>query len=573
MLCIGLNVTGEARSSDRFVDVPQGDWSENYIYRLRELDITAGRTRSVFGYNEKTTRAEFVTFLIRASNIEKKQLGKATVFKDVKSYDWFVPYINAGIYANIIKQEDYLDGFFKPNHFITREEMAVMIVRALGYETLGKQLDKQPSSFEDVHRYIGHISIAKDFGIINGKSPTRFAPEDYALRQEAAAMLIRMYDVINHQLSTLNGFYAIHSYHQIDTVTTFNMISFGWSSIGYDEDKDKLVFDTQSPTSAHPFYMPSGYHEVVEKVVDEGAKRYLSVFATNGDIIEKDDDKIGTVSYLLRDEMQREEMTKTVASQVYYPNQENIEIEYDGIVIDFEEIRDTEQDKEHFVAFLKNVKSYLEPLHKELIVCVHPKREEGEAYYNGYDYKAIGEIADKVILMAHDYAPSQIRENEVEIFIGTTPLAPIKDVYTALKSAIDPKNGIPKEKLLLQICFDTRQWQFEDVKLVQRTAARPTYDMLARRMQSEKNNQSANIHYSNISQAPRFIFTDEHTGIRNVLWYEDERSIQAKIELAKMFGIEGISVWRLGLIPDIKPKDDQEEAFYLDVMKLLENSF
>ena len=34
------------------------------------------------------------------------------------------------------------------------------------------------------------------------------------------------------------------------------------------------------------------------------------------------------------------------------------------------------------------------------------------------------------------------------------------------------------------------------------------------------------------------------------VWYENAQSIEDKIELAKMLGIDGISVWRLGLIPD-----------------------
>jgi len=34
------------------------------------------------------------------------------------------------------------------------------------------------------------------------------------------------------------------------------------------------------------------------------------------------------------------------------------------------------------------------------------------------------------------------------------------------------------------------------------------------------------------------------------LWYEDARSIADKIELAKMFGVDDISLWRIGAIPN-----------------------
>ena len=57
-------------------------------------------------------------------------------------------------------------------------------------------------------------------------------------------------------------------------------------------------------------------------------------------------------------------------------------------------------------------------------------------------------------------------------------------------------------------------------------------------------------HYSKLYQNPYIIFYKNSDNTQNVLWYEDERSIAAKIDLARMFGINGVSVWRLGLIPD-----------------------
>jgi len=35
-----------------------------------------------------------------------------------------------------------------------------------------------------------------------------------------------------------------------------------------------------------------------------------------------------------------------------------------------------------------------------------------------------------------------------------------------------------------------------------------------------------------------------------VVWYEDERSTHVKMDIAKLFGLGGFSVWRLGLIPE-----------------------
>jgi spore germination protein YaaH len=40
------------------------------------------------------------------------------------------------------------------------------------------------------------------------------------------------------------------------------------------------------------------------------------------------------------------------------------------------------------------------------------------------------------------------------------------------------------------------------------------------------------------------------SGEKWFLWYENDASVKAKLELAKLFGIDSISLWRLGTIPD-----------------------
>ncbi|HOM41903.1 MAG TPA: hypothetical protein PK481_00030 [Bacillota bacterium] len=56
-------------------------------------------------------------------------------------------------------------------------------------------------------------------------------------------------------------------------------------------------------------------------------------------------------------------------------------------------------------------------------------------------------------------------------------------------------------------------------------------------------------------------------GTDNIIWYEDARSINAKVQLAKLFGINGISLWRLGNIPDFEDTEGNES--YLDVWKTI----
>nr|AIA84648.1 CAZy families GH18 protein [uncultured Heliobacterium sp.] len=50
------------------------------------------------------------------------------------------------------------------------------------------------------------------------------------------------------------------------------------------------------------------------------------------------------------------------------------------------------------------------------------------------------------------------------------------------------------------------------------------------------------------SHNPCLSYTTED-GEHYKLWYEDAQSVADKLQLARMFGITGVSVWRLGAIP------------------------
>jgi spore germination protein YaaH len=53
--------------------------------------------------------------------------------------------------------------------------------------------------------------------------------------------------------------------------------------------------------------------------------------------------------------------------------------------------------------------------------------------------------------------------------------------------------------------------------------------------------------WSETYKNPYLTYTTEN-GENIFLWYEDEESISEKVTLAKLFGLDSVSVWRLGLI-------------------------
>ena len=78
------------------------------------------------------------------------------------------------------------------NDAITREEMAAMTVRALGYSTLsGTVQDECP--FTDVTTNPGYITLAWRMGLVTGMNAAAFAPKSDTTREQAAAVLLRAY--------------------------------------------------------------------------------------------------------------------------------------------------------------------------------------------------------------------------------------------------------------------------------------------------------------------------------------------------------------------------------------------
>jgi hypothetical protein len=84
----------------------------------------------------------------------------------------------------------------------------------------------------------GYITLAYDIGMTNGVQAAdgtlEFLPDAYAKREEAAAMLVRVYERYESKIDWLHGFYAFSSYSQIDKSAELDAVSVGWSRISVD---------------------------------------------------------------------------------------------------------------------------------------------------------------------------------------------------------------------------------------------------------------------------------------------------------------------------------------------------
>jgi len=541
--------TGLPYEVEKFSDVPEGHWAYEPVHYFRYLNITQGMGGNKFGLGQPVKKSEFVSMLVRLMGWELVEAQDSS-FSDVSRDKWYYPYIETAVAHGAILKAS---GTFSPDKQITKLEIAEAIVRTLGYGELAGQLKYLPGEFQDVTSGAEFTNMVKDFAITNGVDGKSFLPESTAKKEEAVAMLARMYQKLNSKLEELHGFYAIKSYDQAGFIQELSSVSFGWSRLDYDEGNGGFsVAVTQDGKS--DFFIPSGYSEPVNLAKQYSLPIQLNIFASNETKIKDPStgQQLGMVEYLLSDAGAQEKVINQIVQLMNNTTVENGSITFDGAVIDFENLRG-EKLKQLYSEFLLKLKERLAPEGKKLYVAVHPQRGNGQAYYDGYDYRAIGEIADRIILMAHDYNAVSLNESEMAMGYNDTPLTPISEVYYALKAVTDEENGVADpSKVWLQLSFDTVQWKLADGKVVNQKAYRPTYAQIWERMNKNEPGSDLSIKYSDRLQNPFLTYYNAGDGTDNIIWYEDSRSVNAKIELAKMFGIKGISLWRLGIIPDFE---------------------
>ncbi len=487
-------------------------WAADVIQKAADYGLMEGRPDGTFGVGVNMTRAEFVTVLCRMFSWEKRDYEQS-IHRDCDGH-WAQGYIDAAAEHGV---ESHAGGFF-PDDYISRMEMAKMLVQALGYDSLAQSLSDAQVPFGDLTGDKGYAAIVYDLGIIKGVEQNgrlQFLPTFSAPREQVAAMLVRCYERYTSHTDWLHAFYATSSYSQLSLTDSLDGLSVGWARMELTEEGQPLV--NGEATNDNGWVRPKGADEVTAYWEERGIPCNLNVFASAAAFA-------GTVAAGAQDD---------AISQLVFAARP-----YAGLTVDFEGLR-TEH-REAFTAFMTALRAAL-PTEQTLYVCVQP-----DTWFGGFDYRALGEICDKVILMAHDYQWASIPD----YYLGTDntycPVTPIDQIYTALAHITDPDAGVQDlSRLALAISFNTTGFHVdENGLLLDATFYHPAPDTISRRIQ-----QPDTVYTWDESSCNPFIEYTTEDGEHYKLWYENVPSVEQKLRLARLFGVTGVSVWRLGIIP------------------------
>ncbi|MFZ5351436.1 MAG: glycosyl hydrolase family 18 protein [Bacillota bacterium] len=199
---------------------------------------------------------------------------------------------------------------------------------------------------------------------------------------------------------------------------------------------------------------------------------------------------------------------------------------YFGLDIDFEFIYP--EDREKYNAFLRKIDARLTAQGYMLATAVAPKTSAAQQglLYEAHYYPVHGQVVDHVIIMTYEWGYT---------YGPPLAVAPINEVRRVLDYAV---TVIPRQKILMGIPNYGYDWTLPYVK---GTAAKSLSNVAAVDL---ARNEYAAIQYDVKAQSPFFTYYDDNRKQHEV-WFEDARSINAKLRLANYYRLGGVSYWTI----------------------------
>lgn len=184
IFCLGMN---EVSASSIFTDVPTSHWAKASIDELSNLGYISGYTNGTFGINDKVTRGQVASVLVRWMKDEGKLKDKDNLknpFTDVPSSAWYSHDVLLAVDAELMNGKG--NSKFDPNATMTRAEMATVLVNALG---TSKKADYTFYDVAPTHWASENIKNAYSNGLVSGTGNDGYTPNGSVTRGQMAQFI------------------------------------------------------------------------------------------------------------------------------------------------------------------------------------------------------------------------------------------------------------------------------------------------------------------------------------------------------------------------------------------------
>lgn len=199
---------------------------------------------------------------------------------------------------------------------------------------------------------------------------------------------------------------------------------------------------------------------------------------------------------------------------------------YVGLDVDFEYLG--KENAALYAGFIAYLRERLNAVGYTVTVALAPKVRDDQPgiLYEGHDYRALGEAADSVLLMTYEwgytYGPAQA-------------VAPLPNVRRVIEYAL---TVIPAEKIYQGIPnygYDFTLPYVAGESKATSLSTREAYALACR--------TGSVIQYDPDALSPYFYYTADNK--THVVWFEDARSMRAKLYLPFEYGLKGALYWNL----------------------------
>ena len=481
-LLTGLLAVPAAAETPRFRDVPAGHWAADDIDQAVDAGLFQGREDGTFGLGQKMTRASFVAVLGRLFDWKAAVPAQPT-FTDVKRGDWFYTAVETACANGAVLDQSET---FRPADAVTREEMASMLIRCLGYEALSGLAQDLPLPFTDLNTNAGYIAVAYSLGLMTGFTDTSFGPDQPATREQAAVVVMRTlsrYEKTYPVVSAVVDGDGLSVEKRLDTAAI---------------PAARLQVFSKTPrlTTA----LSDGVQSAARSAAKEAGAKALLLVA--GDEKSLRGDLSATVSLLAE------------AAE-----------DWDGLQLDIRQL--TGGDKSAFTALVQSLHAALPPDKLLFVTAEAPSWEEHS--YDGYDFAALNVHADRIILRvaAHEAAMNGF---------PVAPPEPLEEVYYALctvSKAVDPGR--------LSLWLTTTGSLWTDSGSGPRSGGSVDAEALGTFL------EKSDRYYSSRYEAAYAVQDGKSL---SVVWYLDRQAVEARLQMARFLGVTHVALSDGGSVTD-----------------------
>lgn len=185
---------------ESYPDLPSSHWAYDAVTFLTDKQIVVGYPDGLYRPDQKVTRGEFSTMVIKALGLYEKDIPLIFNYTDIKNH-WADRNIQVASYYGLVK--GYGDGTFHPNAYVTRMEALNIILNALSPENIDSEQAKHfVSIYSDYSQIPDWALIAAGqcqmLGLVYNTPghETTLEPNRYAVRGELAKFLFNMMEAV-----------------------------------------------------------------------------------------------------------------------------------------------------------------------------------------------------------------------------------------------------------------------------------------------------------------------------------------------------------------------------------------